>query len=321
MAAIERNPSVFHVLKSKTAIITGGANGIVAEVVRLFHSHGANVVIADLLSTKTAAETLISSLSSRVVFIPTDILTWQSMVSLFNQTVSLFGSVELVVANAGMMESKPYYEFEEDENGDLKEPKESYRVIDVNLKGTMNTLRLAIYYMRKNQPSFADGSKGSVVLISSTSGYFGGTGVVSYVSSKHGVTGLLRSSQRNANRHGVRVNGVAPFFTPTYITSSYSQSWKESGLPANSVQDVAWAFAQTATDLKYKGACILVRAPALLMNTKLMMKAFGSVMKEIEIPRTQLLSMWLGEDVSESSARAGALFESLGGYPLPKPKI
>lgn len=139
MATINRDPAILESLKSRTAIITGGANGIGAEVVRLFHSHGANVVIADLPSAKSAAASLIASLSSNVVFIPADILDWKSMVLLFKKTIETFGSIEVVVANAGMMESKPFFEFDVDEAGDLAESRESQRIIDVNLKGTMNS--------------------------------------------------------------------------------------------------------------------------------------------------------------------------------------
>ncbi|CZR57334.1 uncharacterized protein PAC_07223 [Phialocephala subalpina] len=226
MAAIKREIFSFNSLQSKTAIITGGANGIGAEVVRLFHSHGANVVIADLPSSEPAAVSLISTLSSRVIFVPTDILNWQNMISLFKQTISTFGSVEIVVANAGIMETKPFYDYEEDENGDLKEPKESYRIIDVNSKGTMN------------------------------------------------------------------------------------------------MQDVASAIGQTATDPKYKGACILVSVvDASRYRVKLTKEAFGSILKELEASRTALLSTWMGVDVAELMGKAGALFEGLGGYPLPKSKL
>lgn len=63
------------------------------------------------------------------------------MSELFSQTKQKFGSIDVVVANAGMMETKHFFDFEGevDENGELKEPKEAYRVIDVNLKGTMNS--------------------------------------------------------------------------------------------------------------------------------------------------------------------------------------
>jgi NAD(P)-dependent dehydrogenase (short-subunit alcohol dehydrogenase family) len=142
MTTIDETPSLLSNLSSKTAIITGGANGIGAETARLFHSHGANVVIADLPQSQCAADKLIASLSPRVAFIPTDILDWNSMTKLFAQTKEKFGSLEVVVANAGMMETKHFFDFEGevDEKGELKEPKEAYRVIDVNLKGTMNSM-------------------------------------------------------------------------------------------------------------------------------------------------------------------------------------
>jgi NADP-dependent 3-hydroxy acid dehydrogenase YdfG len=140
MTTINLNPSLLASLEGKTAIVTGGANGIGAEIVRLFHSHGANVVVADLSFAQSAADALIASLSPKVVFIPTDILDWASMTSLFIQTKAKFGSIEIVVANAGIMESHMYYDFQDvDEEGNLREPKEWYKVLDVNLKGTMNS--------------------------------------------------------------------------------------------------------------------------------------------------------------------------------------
>lgn len=114
-----------------------------------------------------------------------------------------------------------------------------------------------MHAMQSNQTDDS-GSRGSIVLIASTSGYFGGTGVVSYISSKHGVVGLARSSQQKANEIGVRVNIVAPFFTPTYITTGYSERWKEQGLPANTVEDVAGAILATSTDPTRKGHSIMV---------------------------------------------------------------
>ena len=70
------------------------------------------------------------------------------MTQLFSRTKEKFGSIEVVVANAGMMETKHFFDFEDemDENGELKEPKEAYRVIDVNLKGTMNSTAPPPFY-------------------------------------------------------------------------------------------------------------------------------------------------------------------------------
>ncbi|KAL1595354.1 hypothetical protein SLS59_008285 [Nothophoma quercina] len=224
------------------------------------------------------------------------------MRSLFRATKEKFGQVDIVIANAGLMESKGFFDFEEDEKGELKESKEADKVIGVNLKGSMNTLRLAMHAMKSN-PLDADGARGSVILIASTSGYFGGTGVVAYISSKHGIVGLARASQPKANELGVRVNVVAPFFTPTYITNGYSDKWKERGLPANTVEGVADAIVATSTDPKHKGHSVMVA---------------GSFVREIETERTALTKEWLGEDIADVMAKGGKFFNEVGGYTLPK---
>jgi NAD(P)-dependent dehydrogenase (short-subunit alcohol dehydrogenase family) len=118
-------------------------------------------------------------------------------------------------------------------------------------------LRLAMHSMLSNQLDL-DGSRGSVVLIASTAGYFGGTGVVSYVSSKHGVVGLARASQKKANELNVRINVVAPFFTPTHITAGYAEQWKQRGLPANTVENVAKTIFDTSIAPHRQGHSMMV---------------------------------------------------------------
>jgi len=112
-----------------------------------------------------------------------------------------------------------------------------------------------------------DGSRGSIVLVISTSGYVGGTGVAAYISSKHGITGLLRASQLEARKHNVRVNAVAPFVTVTGMAGGFAQRWVDSGLPSNTTQQVAQVIATISEDPDRRGACYLVRAHFL--NTML----------------------------------------------------
>lgn len=129
-------------LRNKTVIVTGAAGGIGAATAKFYHSHGANVVLADLERMRSSAEAVVASLRepARATFIPVDILDWAHMNSLFRSTKERFGSIAVVVANAGTMESTQVLENEEvDENGDLREPTESYNVIDINLKGTLNS--------------------------------------------------------------------------------------------------------------------------------------------------------------------------------------
>lgn len=127
-----------------------------------------------------------------------------------------------------------------------------------------------MHLMSSNTPD-SDGAKGSVILVASTSGYFGGTGVVSYISSKHGVVGLARASQRKANELGVRVNVIAPFFTPTHITKGYSEEWAKRGLPANTVQDVAKAIVDTSMSPERKGHSLLVSGMLMVVDFLMLM--------------------------------------------------
>lgn len=129
-------------LVAKTAIITGGAGGIGGATARLFNFHGANVVLADLESTRDAAEALISTFSypSRAIFLAASVADWQQSKQMFKETIARFGTINIVVANAGIMESQPVLNVDSVESdGDPKAPVEAFNVIDVNLKGTFNS--------------------------------------------------------------------------------------------------------------------------------------------------------------------------------------
>ena len=132
----------FAELPGKTAIITGGAGGIGAATAKIFNSHGANVVIADIPKTRELAERLIASFSrpEKAIFIPVDILNWEQMLALFRQTIERFGSIDTVVANAGIMEKTETLDIEStDDNDELLESTGAFNVIDVNVKGTLNS--------------------------------------------------------------------------------------------------------------------------------------------------------------------------------------
>lgn len=112
-----------------------------------------------------------------------------------------------------------------------------------------------MHYMNK---TCTPESPGSILLVASTSGYFGGTGVAAYIASKHGVVGLLRSSQLEAKKRNIRINCVSPFLTPTAITVNFAQQWIDHGLEANTPENVASVIAQTAIDEELRGASVLV---------------------------------------------------------------
>lgn len=155
-------------LTSKTVLITGGANGIGAAIVQAYAGLNANIVIADLPSTSSSASTLIDSLShpDRAIFVPADITDWTSMVGLFKTAISNFGRVDIVVANAGIMETKPFFDFDVDTStGDLKEELGTARVVDINLKGTMNSTCL-FPTVRNGSGIFQHGKEGPSIRVS-----------------------------------------------------------------------------------------------------------------------------------------------------------
>ncbi|KAK8045013.1 hypothetical protein PG993_005037 [Apiospora rasikravindrae] len=260
---LNQPPDILTGLSGQTVIITGAARGIGAAAAAIFNKHGANVAIADLPQLQSTAEALIRSLDhpERASFMGANVTKWKEMVELFDCTINKFGGVDMVVANAGIMETAPILDMQLDENRAPLESKEALDVLDVNLKGTLNTLRLGLHYIGKSSMSHEDGRgfRGSVTLVASTSGYFGMTGNAAYVASKHGVIGLLRASQQKATALGIRVNAVAPFMTPTHITSGFDESsLLESGLEINTPEQVGMAIAHAAVDETRRGMACLV---------------------------------------------------------------
>lgn len=141
MRQLDQSPSTLANLFGQTVIITGAARGIGAAAAIIFNKHGANVVIADLPRLQDTAEVLIQSLDypERAIYMRANVTQWEDMVDLFEGTISRFGRVDMVVANAGMMESTVVLDMQLDEGGTPLESKEALEVLDVNLKGSLNS--------------------------------------------------------------------------------------------------------------------------------------------------------------------------------------
>lgn len=121
----------------------------------------------------------------------------------------------------------------------------------------MIALRLGLHYLGQNNPS-STGSRGSIVFVTSTSGYFGSTGNAAYISSKHGVVGLMRASLRRAAFLGISLSSVAPCYTPTHLTAGFGQKITDAGLDANTPEGVASVVASLACDGTAHGLACLV---------------------------------------------------------------
>ena len=141
MHQLNFSPESLANLSGQVVIITGSARGIGASTASYFNAQGAKVVLVDLPSAKDAAETLVESFEfpENAIFVPADITAWKDLVNVFKTTIQRFGQVDVVVANAAIMESTSILDVGVDADGDPVESTEALKVIDVNLGGSLNS--------------------------------------------------------------------------------------------------------------------------------------------------------------------------------------
>ena len=191
---------------STVAIVTGGASGLGGATVRRLVADGAKAVILDLPSSPGAD--LAAELGDRVRFVPTDVRDGDQVQAAVDAAREL-GELRIAVMCAGVATPGRVI----GRNGPL--PRETYRsVIEINLIGTFNVLRLAAAAMLDNEP--VDGDRGVIVMTASIAAFDGQVGQAAYASSKGGVVGLTLSAARDLADKNVRVMTVAPgtFMTP-----------------------------------------------------------------------------------------------------------
>jgi SDR family mycofactocin-dependent oxidoreductase len=211
-------------LKGKVALITGAARGQGrAHAVRLA-ADGANVIAVDLceqidsvpysLATPddlAATVKLVEDTGARIVAARGDVRDRESLSAALQAGLDEFGRLDIVVANAGIAPMQ---------SGD-----DGWRdVIDVNLTGVYNTIKVALPTMVKQ------GNGGSIVLISSSAGLAGvgsaDAGSVGYAAAKHGVVGLMRVYANLLAKQSIRVNSIHPSGVDTpMINNEFTRQW------------------------------------------------------------------------------------------------
>lgn len=138
----------------QSVIITGGANGMGETCVRHFAEAGANVTIADVNKRgyEIADELNKKYGSERAVFVEVDIRDWEQQKQMFDTALSKFGAIDIVIANAGISRSSGDSLWNlDDPNGEPSKP--DLNIVDVNLKGSFYTWKLAVHYWRKQKES------------------------------------------------------------------------------------------------------------------------------------------------------------------------
>ena len=199
-------------LANRTAVVTGGAQGIGFEIARTFVEAGARVVIGDLdLDAATAAADKLGG-ADVAHAVRCNVVHAEQVDEMLGAAVQRFGSLDVMVNNAGITRDATMRTMTENDF-DL--------VIDVHLKGTWNGTRKAAAIMR-------DAKRGAIVNISSLSGKVGMVGQTNYSAAKAGIVGLSKAAAKELAHHGVRVNAIAPGLIRSAMTEAMPQkAWDQ----------------------------------------------------------------------------------------------
>jgi NAD(P)-dependent dehydrogenase (short-subunit alcohol dehydrogenase family) len=192
--------------------ITGGSSGLGAASARLVASLGGHVVIGDL--NEEAGNRIAAEIGAAAAFAKTDVTDETQVQAAIDLAVSRFGRLDGVVSCAGILgaariagKSGPH---------DLAL---FARVVNVNLIGTFNVLRLATAAMTANPPG-DDGERGVIINTSSIAAFEGQIGQAAYAASKGGVASLTLPAARELARFGIRVVAIAPGVFDTAMMSA-----------------------------------------------------------------------------------------------------
>ncbi len=205
---------------TKVALVTGGSRGIGKEIAIGLAKDGYDLVITYNSSIESANQAIeeIKSLGQKGIAVKADVSIKEEVDSLFSIIADEFGSVDIVINNAGITKDNLLMRMSEDDWD---------QVMDVNLKSVYLTTKAAIKGMMKKR-------YGKIINISSVVGVMGNAGQGNYSASKAGIIGFTKSMAKELSSRGIRVNAIAPGFIKTEMTEKLSDNVKEmmlSGIP------------------------------------------------------------------------------------------
>ncbi|XP_042410386.1 sex determination protein tasselseed-2-like [Zingiber officinale] len=199
-------------LEGKVAVITGGASGIGEAAVKLFVSHGARVIVADVQDEK--GEALCASLGGAASYVHCDVRLEADVKRAVDTAISLHGRLDVMFNNAGISDPAGNSILGE---GDLTAAFE--RVMGVNVLGALLGTKHAARAM-----TATPGGGGSIITTASVASVMGGLAPPVYTCSKHALLGLTRAAATELGKHGVRVNCVSPALVATPQAVSHTQA-------------------------------------------------------------------------------------------------
>ncbi|KAK9194071.1 hypothetical protein WN944_004773 [Citrus x changshan-huyou] len=194
-------------LEGKVAIITGGASGIGATTVQLFHENGAKVVIADVQDS--LGQALAYKLGDSVCYIHCDVSKEDEITNLVDATVAKYGKLDIMYNNAGIVD-RAFGSILDTPKSDLE------RVLAVNTTGAFLGAKHAARVMVPQH-------KGCILFAASSCTETAGLGSPAYAVSKYGIVGLVKCLAAELGQHGIRVNCISPHAVVTRISDLFDR--------------------------------------------------------------------------------------------------
>ena len=200
-------------LENKVALVTGASRGIGREIAITLAKEGAEVIVNYNGSKERAEEVknTIEVAGGKASIVQCDVSDFQACEEMVKSIIKEYGHVDILVNNAGITRDNLIMKMKEEDFD---------AVLNINLKGTFNTIRHLSRQMLKQR-------SGKIINISSISGILGNAGQANYAASKAGVIGLTKTMARELCSRGITVNAVAPGFVDTEMTEVLSEDVKE----------------------------------------------------------------------------------------------
>ncbi|KAJ0165188.1 Short-chain dehydrogenase reductase 3c [Colletotrichum tanaceti] len=301
--------------KSSCSQVDRGSSGIGLAAARIFASKGAKVHVLDRVPIDWDFDIFMipgqvddddgtrkgklggKDVDGTIEFHECDITNWKQLSSVLGR----IPHVDIAVANAGVSEEGDYFADVVDEAGELAEPK--YSVLDVNVRATVNFVKLALSKFGKQGPG------GSLVVTASATAYSPEQSLPVYSASKLFLVGLIRSLRPSIKkRFGAVINGVAPAATISkLLPGNLAAPIIQAGAPVSSAFHVGLAVVFSATATQDRQVEAYGRDdPAEVQSSGRwngrVIVTLGDRWTEVEEPTASLRSRWFGEWPTEMTA-------------------